>query len=125
LAWLRQILAHRLADQMRRYLRGKRRIDLEVSLESELEQSSVRLKRWLGGGNSPSANVVREEQLLSLATALAKLSNDQKMAVEFRYLKGYGVTEVAANMGRTRAAVAGLLRRGLENLRNHLQQREL
>jgi DNA-directed RNA polymerase specialized sigma24 family protein len=40
--------------------------------------------------------------------------------VELRHLRGRSVGDVAREMGRTRAAVAGLLRRGLEGLRQHL-----
>jgi len=44
-AWLRQILAHNLADAARRLHRDKRDVRRERSLEKELEQSSAQLAR--------------------------------------------------------------------------------
>jgi hypothetical protein len=40
--------------------------------------------------------------------------------IELRHLRGHTVPEVAAQVGKTRAAVAGLLRRGLIGLRERL-----
>src|SRR5688572_25458198 len=59
LAWLRQILAHVLAHEIRRY-RGtqQRDVDREVSLEAALAQSSQRLADVLAtSASSPSAKV--------------------------------------------------------------------
>jgi RNA polymerase sigma-70 factor (ECF subfamily) len=124
-AWLRQILAHHLADELRRFRRGKRRVDLERSLEGDLTETSARLERWLASERtSPSEELNRKEELVSLSEALAALPDDQRQAVEWHYLKGMKVAEIGAELGRTQAAVAGLLRRGLENLRKHLKTNE-
>ena len=120
-AWLRQILAHHLADELRKFRRGKRRIDLERSLEGELAESSARIERWLAGEQTaPSVRADRNEELVRLSEGLFALPEDQRQAVEWHYLKGMKVAEIAAEMDRTHASVAGLLRRGLENLRKHL-----
>src|SRR5262245_15463449 len=47
LAWLRAILAHNLADELRKLRAGKRALAREHSLEAELEASSARLDGWL------------------------------------------------------------------------------
>src|SRR5262245_34401865 len=74
-AWLRQILAHVLSHEMRRY-HGTQQRDLarEVSLEQELADSSQRLGAMLAAPiSSPSQQAVRHEQELQLAEVLARL----------------------------------------------------
>ena len=38
-----------------------------------------------------------------------------------RHCQGWSLADIAAHLGRTWAAVASLLRRGLQQLRGHLQ----
>jgi len=120
-AWLRQILARTMADEARRYSRGKRDAEMERSLLAGLDESSVRLEAWLADDrSSPSQQAIRHEQLLALAAALDALPEDQRQAVELHHLNGCPVAEVADRLGRSKASVAGLLRRGLRALREHL-----
>jgi RNA polymerase sigma-70 factor (ECF subfamily) len=118
-AWLRSILANEMAAAARRHLAGPR--GLERSLEKALEESSVRLERWLAdSGGAPGDRLEREEQLSRLTGGLASLPEEQRLAVELRYLQGLGPPQIAALLGRSTASVAGLLRRGLEALREVL-----
>jgi RNA polymerase sigma-70 factor, ECF subfamily len=120
-AWLRRILANTLADAAREFGGGKRDVAREKPLGAALEQSSARLEAFLNPApSSPSAKAVRNEDLLRLAGALAGLPADQRAAVEMHHLQGCTVAEVAARLGRTERAVAGLLRRGLKKLRELL-----
>lgn len=120
-AWLRQILANHLADEVRKFGREKRQIELEGSLEQQLAQSSARLESWLSGDDtSPSQQAQRHEELLRLADALAALPENQRTVVELHHLNGVPVMQIAEQLRRSRAAVAGLLRRGLRNLRKQL-----
>jgi len=121
-AWLRQILANTLADALRAYAGAKRAVALERSLQASLDASSARLEAWLAApGSSPSEHVSRAEQLTHLATALAALPEEQRLAIELHHLQGLAVADVAAAMNRTVASVAGLLRRGLQGLRSVLE----
>lgn len=117
--WLRRILVNTMIDAARKY---GRELDLERSLEA-LHQSSARLEAWLADdGTSPSEAASREEQLLRVARALAALPDDQRGAIERHHLRDQPVAAIAAELGRTEASVAGLLRRGLKRLRELLAE---
>jgi RNA polymerase sigma-70 factor (ECF subfamily) len=121
--WLRQILANTLAEAARRFGTDARDIGRERSLEARLNESSVRLEAWAAAQQpSPSQHAAREEQLLRLAGALANLPEDQRQAVELHHLMGLSLAEVGERVGRSRAAVVGLLFRGLKKLRQLLAE---
>jgi RNA polymerase sigma-70 factor (ECF subfamily) len=123
LAWLRAILANVLAAAARQFEARARDVARERSLEGELERSSSRLECLLSADQtSPSQRAVRCEELLRLAAALTRLPEDQRQVVELHHLQGLAVAEVAEQMGRTRAAVVGLLFRGLKKLRQLLRE---
>lgn len=55
-AWLRVILANTLAEKLRAFGRQQRDINLERSLQAQMDQSSARLEKFLAGDEStPSA----------------------------------------------------------------------
>jgi RNA polymerase sigma-70 factor (ECF subfamily) len=119
-AWLRAILANTIADAVRRF--GRQQGDRHESLEAALGESSERLERWLQSQDpSPGTQAERQEHLLRLAGALARLPPEQRTAVELRHLQGLPVPEVGRLMGRSIASVAGLLRRGLQALREQME----
>ena len=121
-AWLRRILAHNLADEIRKLRTGKRDLSRERSLEAELAQSSHRLQAWLvDGQSSPSGHAQRQEQALCLSAALAKLPDAQREALMLRHFQDRSLAQIAQHLGRSHAAVAGLLKRGLRQLRNQLR----
>jgi RNA polymerase sigma-70 factor, ECF subfamily len=119
--WLRRILAHTLVDGVREFGVAKRDVALEHSLETSFAESSARLEALLQASpTSPSDQMVRHEQLMQLSAALAQLPNEQRLALEMHYLQGCTIVEVAAQMARTERSVAGLVRRGLQKLRELL-----
>jgi RNA polymerase sigma-70 factor, ECF subfamily len=121
-AWLRRILARNLADEVRKFRRRKRDVRLEQSIHEALSESTARLERWLASGEgTPSQCAVANEQLLALADALTKLPEDQRKAVEMHHLQGCPSALIAARLGRTEVAIAGLLRRGLKKLRETIR----
>jgi RNA polymerase sigma-70 factor (ECF subfamily) len=123
-AWLRRILANELAGVARRFLdRGKRDVRREQSLQAGLEESSARVEAWLAAEqSSPSLRAQRHEQAEQLAAALARLPEKQRQVVELHHLKGCSLEEIAEQLGCTKPAVAGLLRRGLPRLRELLDE---
>ena len=118
MAWLRQILAHNLADALKGIRRAKRGVARERSLEAALGQSSARLDAWVAAEqSSPSQRAEREEDALRLASALAALPDAQRDALVLQYWQGWSLAQIGEHMGRSPAAVAGLLKRGLKQLR--------
>lgn len=118
-AWLRQILAHALAHEIRRYHgTAKRNITQEVSLEAELAQSSQRLGAILAeSGPSPSQQAARRELDVLLADVLARLPEDYRDVLIFRHLENLSHDEIAARMNRSAGAVRMLWVRALAALR--------
>jgi RNA polymerase sigma-70 factor (ECF subfamily) len=120
-AWLRSILSHNLADVLRKLKTRKRDIRREFSLDKALDQSASRLEHWLAiEQSSPSQRAIRQEELLRMAETLAMLPEGQRRAIELHHLQGWPLAEIAAELETTKAAVAGLLHRGLKNLRMQL-----
>jgi RNA polymerase sigma-70 factor (ECF subfamily) len=120
-AYLRRILGHNLVDAVRRHQAGRR----DVHLEQSLERSSLRLESWLADDHSsPEQKLARQEELRELAAALNGLPEDQRTAVELKYLQGESVADIAVQMKRSEEAFGGLLRRGLAQLRDRLKARK-
>jgi RNA polymerase sigma-70 factor (ECF subfamily) len=120
-AWLRQILAHNLADADRALHRDKRDVGRERSLEAELAHSSADLAGFLAADqSSPSRQTDRQEEALRLANALAQLPEAQREALVLQYWHGLTLAQIGERLERTPVAVAGLLKRGLKRLRELL-----
>jgi RNA polymerase sigma-70 factor (ECF subfamily) len=124
-SWLRRILARNLANVVRDLGREKRDFTREQSLERGLEESALRLENWLAdSGLAPADQVERNELTLRVSQALFAIPAPQREAVELRHLQGMSLQEIARRMNRTPAAVAGLLHRGLSELRSLLEETE-
>jgi RNA polymerase sigma-70 factor (ECF subfamily) len=121
-AWLRQILARNVADSLRAQARLKRDVSRVRSLEAELDQSSARLGLWLANDQpTPSEAAQHHEQAILLASALARLPENQREALILHYMQGRTLEEIGAQFVRTKSSIAGLLKRGLKQLRAELE----
>jgi RNA polymerase sigma-70 factor (ECF subfamily) len=120
--FLRKVFRTTLLDQIRIFDRGRRSTAMEQSIDAARDESSTRLEAWLAAiQTSPSQGAARNEQLVRLAAALAALPENQRLALELRYLKGRSLAETAQAMAITSSAVAGLVRRGIDSLRERLE----
>jgi RNA polymerase sigma-70 factor (ECF subfamily) len=113
-AWLRRILLNHLKDLIDKHSKG-------AALREELERSSVRLDAILvDDQSSPSQRAERNEDLARLAEALAMLPMNEQEVVILKWLHQMKLKDVAAQLGVTLGAAAGLLYRGLDRLNLHL-----
>jgi RNA polymerase sigma-70 factor (ECF subfamily) len=121
-AWLKGILDHKVATAIRDHtLLQKRNLARERSLDDS--QGGAPLKQGLDAGHStPSQKAIRGEEAELLFRALGSLPPDQAEAVRLRHLEGWALADIARRFGRTPAATAGLIKRGMQALRRHMQQ---
>jgi RNA polymerase sigma-70 factor (ECF subfamily) len=121
-AWLRRILAHVLAHQVRRYGGTlKRDVGREVSMEEELTHASERLGDMLPSpATGPEEALVRQERSVQLAAALERLPEDYRQVIVLRHLEGLSHDDVARRMGRNPGAVRMLWVRALARLRREV-----
>ena len=107
---------------MRGLRREKRDIKREVQVDQQIEQSTARLVIELQAEQeSPSQRIQRDEAGLELADFLKSLPEAQREALVLQHWHGWTVSRIAQHMDRTPAAVAGLLKRGLRELRTKYQ----
>jgi RNA polymerase sigma-70 factor (ECF subfamily) len=123
-AWLRRILANNLTDEVRKLRTEGRDVAREQSLEAAIEVSSTRLGAWLAAEqSSPSERAEANEQAVRLAQALEQLPEAQREALVLQHWHNWSLAQIGEHLGRSPAAVAGLLHRGLQQLRKVLQDR--
>ena len=124
LPWLRRILANNLADEIRKVQRAKRGGGRELSLERALEQSSLKLEAFAVADEvSPSDHMVKQEQILKMTAALSRLPDGQREALILQHWHGWQLAQIAEQMGRSLAAIAGLIKRAIQALREELGEK--
>jgi RNA polymerase sigma-70 factor (ECF subfamily) len=121
-AWLRTILATRLANIYRRYYNTQRRdVRMERDLGAELDRSSRAMSEGLVAPDStPSSKAMRRERAVLLADALSSLQADYREVITLHHLEELTLPEVARRMERTVGSVEKLWIRALSGLRRSL-----
>jgi RNA polymerase sigma-70 factor (ECF subfamily) len=122
-AWLRSILNNKISGAIRDHAMLQKR---DVSRERSMDDShgvGAPLKQDLDANfSTPSQKAMRGEQADRLEQALATLPDDQREAVRLRHLEGRALADIAVQLGRTPAAAAGLIKRGMKTLRRRLHE---
>jgi RNA polymerase sigma-70 factor (ECF subfamily) len=120
--WLRQILACKVSDLVRRYLGAQcRDVRLEQNLAEEMDQSSQALGQALAAKqSSPSQHIARREQAVLLADTLERLPKDTSEVIILRQMESLSFPEIAMRMDRSVDSVEKLWVRGLARLRRLL-----
>lgn len=120
LAWLRRVAANNLADEVRKYRSVKRDAGRELLARDLSDDSFDQLATLVSPISSPSVPLQRAEQLVALANALERLSEAQREALVLQHWHHWDLQRIADHLGRTRVAVAGLIKRALQRLRAEL-----
>lgn len=115
-AWLLQVHQHNLLNMVEHH-RGaaKRTVDREHADDGH---AAANIPAQL---TSPSQKAVRGERRRQLEDAINELPDGQREAVRLRFLEEAGLAEIAQRMDRSEDAVAGLLKRGMAQLKRLLK----
>ncbi|MCH8243724.1 MAG: sigma-70 family RNA polymerase sigma factor [Planctomycetes bacterium] len=120
LAWLRRIHERNIRDTIRDNVQVQKRA---VGNERPLPEPAAGQREISDARtSSPSQRAMRGEDAVQLAQALETLPDDQREAVRLRHLEGWPLADIVHQMGRSKDAVASLLKRGLQNLRKRLSK---
>ncbi|HEY7156994.1 MAG TPA: sigma-70 family RNA polymerase sigma factor [Gemmataceae bacterium] len=123
--WLQIILDHKVAGAIRDHtLLQKRNVHRDRSLDDS-HGGLASLKQELDAGlSSPSQKAIRGEEEEQLTQAMTVLPDDQREAIRLRHLEGWALADIAQQLGRSRAATAGLIKRGMQTLRRRLHRED-
>jgi RNA polymerase sigma-70 factor (ECF subfamily) len=121
LNWLRRVLLNNVANFARAYrATGKRDVGREIELEGG--QSSADWRGGLAGdAATPSGLVMQAEQIQALEEAIARLPEDYRQVIEYRYRQERSFDEIAQLMSCTANAACKLWSRAVERLEKELQ----
>ncbi len=121
-AWLRQILASRLAHLIRRYQTQRRDVRLEMELGEGLDRSSLVARQLASSYSSPSRRAARREEAVLLADAIAELSEEHREVLILHHFQHLPFNEVATRLARTEDATKKIWVRALLALKDHIEQ---
>jgi len=115
--WLRRMLLNNLLDAVKRHRRERS----DVSLEDALDGSSCRLADWLAADDTPPGQgLEKAERRERLLRAVAGLPERERETLILQRFHGWKLAEIAAHLGCTAGAVAGLHARAIARLRELL-----
>ncbi len=118
-AWLRQLLLHHLYKLGRRYRTTQKRA---TAREVSLQAAEPGADGVPAGGASPSMEVIAQEQAELLRRALARLPDDYRQVIVWRYQEHRSFEEMSRLLDRSETAVRKLWARALERLQLEMKQ---
>ncbi len=124
LRWLFEILNNVVVDAYRQHHAECRDIDREQMKQALDESTAEYLASVAGREPSPPEQVLRNEKQERLAAAIRQLPEPQQMVVWLIVMEHRTPAEVAIQLEKTEAAVAGLYFRGSKRLKEILGDSE-
>jgi RNA polymerase sigma-70 factor (ECF subfamily) len=89
-----------------------------------IAEGPTRLETLQTAAFNPEQRVMQHEEDASLHAALLTLTANQRDAIALRYLGELSFAEVGQQLGKSEAAAKMLVRRGIDALRDRLQQED-
>jgi RNA polymerase sigma-70 factor, ECF subfamily len=112
-AWLRQIHERNIRNVARDQLQtAKRAVDREQRYP---DNDAIVVRQ-----TSPSQRAIRKEEAGRLAVALERLPDDERRALQLRYLEGRTLAEVSDAMGLTTDGLVWLMKRAMKKIKLNL-----
>lgn len=122
-AWIRRIHDHNLDEAVRKHVPAERRsIRKEQRLPEPTDSVSLGWYEPAAQQTTPSQRLIKGEKALRLAAILQSLPDAQREAVRLRHLEGWPVEQIAKELNRSLTATAGLIKRGLQALRDKMSE---
>lgn len=112
-AWLVEIHRNKIRDEYRSAKADKRDLDRETSLTDEIEQEN---------SLAPHQRLLDGERAIILAKALDEIPEKQREVVRLRHIEGWSLERISKQLDSKPAAIASLIYRGVNSLREKLNQ---
>jgi RNA polymerase sigma-70 factor, ECF subfamily len=125
--WLRRLVWERLLQVHRQHVRAQRRSvrrEELCGLALPDESAGDLAERLVACGSSPSGRLQHSEQRQRVQQALARLGEADREVLILRYLEDLSTAEIAAVLELTESAVKMRQLRGLQRLRDLLDNEE-
>ncbi|MEM8865814.1 MAG: sigma-70 family RNA polymerase sigma factor [Planctomycetota bacterium] len=114
-AWLRTVVRNKAADHHRRAGRT-RRVLQEASAIADQRQEPHRDR------SMPSCSIEQAESQAEVKAALDQLSDDYRLALEWKYGESLSVQEISQRLGVTEKSAEAILYRARKGFRHHYQR---
>lgn len=116
-AWLKTIARNKVIDIRRGLLAEKKGANRQISRAGGKTSSYVDLlNRVASPKSTPSSGVARHEALARMAGQMWRLPEDHRSVIQWRFIQGLPVAEVAQRMKRSEPAIHMLCHRALKKL---------
>lgn len=119
-AWLKRIHTHNLIDRIRKP--SKPPHEPIYGTGADDGTASFCWREPATAQSTPSQRMIRGENALRLAELLQALPEAQGEAVRLRHIEGMPVQEISERLKRSVTATAGLIKRGLQKLREQMSE---
>jgi RNA polymerase sigma-70 factor, ECF subfamily len=120
LGWLRHILRNNISTAHQQHLYAQKRSAGRERSTGDRDDAPAMSDLVPAETTSPSQRMMRDEAAVYLANCLETLAATQREALRLRYVEGLTLKAISQQMGKSELAVAGLLKRGLQNLRERM-----